>query len=60
MEMRPVAFGAVLVDAVGEGVAEPPQAATSAVAPASCRNLRRSSAGVMYPLPLVLAPILRS
>jgi hypothetical protein len=31
--MRPVAFGAVLVD--GEGVADPPQAAMIAVAPAS-------------------------
>jgi hypothetical protein len=42
--MRPVAL---LADADGAAAGAPPQAATIAVAPASFRNLRRSSSGVM-------------
>src|SRR5256886_588143 len=58
--MRPVAFGATLAVADaptdGEGDAAlgaPPQAAMTAVAPASLRNVRRSSSGVIFPSPLM-------
>src|SRR5881397_2976045 len=65
--MRPVAFGAGLavalaaVDGLGDAVpVAPPHAATKAVAPASFRNPRRSSSGVIEPLPRLLAWILRA
>ena len=38
----------------------PPHAARTAVTPASYRNLRRSSSGVIQPLPRTLPPILRA
>src|SRR3989454_8605483 len=48
--MRPVAFAVPAALADG-AVLAPPHAATMAVAPASFRNLRRSSSGVTSPLP---------
>src|SRR5438128_8711199 len=57
--MRPVGFGvgATVPPAAGENdglavlVPAPPHAAITAVAPASLRNVRRSSSGVMLPNP---------
>src|SRR5207245_5001311 len=60
MEIVPLGFGVPAIvgallaalDGDGDAVAvPPPQAAMTAVAPASFRNLRRSSSGVIRPLP---------
>jgi hypothetical protein len=42
---------ATAVVAVGEGVAAPPQAAATVTTPSPLRNVRRSSTGVILPLP---------
>ena len=43
--------GEAAVVAVGEGVAAPPQAAATVTTPSPLRNVRRSSTGVILPLP---------
>src|SRR5919204_84442 len=56
MEMVPLAFAVAEPPGVGEAApGAPPHAAMIAVAPASFRNLRRSSSGVMKPLPRMRA-----